>query len=113
MPSPTPEWIEVYLCGLSDDRKAVAPLILAGLPARRAFFGYRQRGGIISSGLSVGEACRNPRLADAMRLRVQPGIPSPQNAFPVTRAGLPGPWRPWPVPPRLGRPPPEKCRPVS
>lgn len=49
----TPEWIEVYLCGLNDDRKVVAPSILAGLPARRTFFAYRRQGRIVSSGLSI------------------------------------------------------------
>jgi ribosomal protein S18 acetylase RimI-like enzyme len=51
--SPTPEWMAVYLTGLSDSRKAVAPTILAGLPAPRAFVACRQGGAVVGSGLTV------------------------------------------------------------
>jgi ribosomal protein S18 acetylase RimI-like enzyme len=52
---PIPEWLVVYLAGLSPDRRAVAPAILAGLPARRAYFSCRRSGSVIGSGLSVAE----------------------------------------------------------
>ena len=51
--SPTPEWMAVYLTGLSESRKAVAPTILAGLPAPRTFIACRQSGAVVGSGLTV------------------------------------------------------------
>jgi GNAT superfamily N-acetyltransferase len=53
MRAPTPEWLDVYLAGLSGDRRAVAPRLLAGLPPRRTFFGCRRDGRLVSSGLAV------------------------------------------------------------
>jgi ribosomal protein S18 acetylase RimI-like enzyme len=50
---PTPEWMAVYLTGLSDNRRAVAPTILAGLPAPRTFIACRQEGAVVGSGLTV------------------------------------------------------------
>ena len=35
---PTPEWMAVYLAGLTEDRRGVAPRILAGLPRHRMYF---------------------------------------------------------------------------
>jgi N-acetylglutamate synthase len=52
---PSPQWLEVYAAGLSPDRRAMAPRILAGLPAERTYFACRRAGTVISSGLSVGE----------------------------------------------------------
>jgi GNAT superfamily N-acetyltransferase len=52
---PDPEWLAVYLSGLSPDRRAVAPAILAGLPAARAFFSCRCGGAVVGSGLSVAD----------------------------------------------------------
>ena len=51
--SPTPEWMAVYLTGLSADRRAVAPTILAGLPAPRTFIACRRGGAVVGSGLTV------------------------------------------------------------
>jgi N-acetylglutamate synthase len=54
-PDAAPEWLAVYLSGLSPDRRAVAPAILAGLPARRSFFSCRRRGAVVGSALSVAD----------------------------------------------------------
>jgi N-acetylglutamate synthase len=54
-PEPTPEWLAVYLSGLSPNRREVAPAILAGLPARRAFFSCLRGGTVVGSGLSVAD----------------------------------------------------------
>jgi N-acetylglutamate synthase len=54
-PDPTPEWLAVYLAGLTPDRRGVAPAILAGLPARRAFFSCLRAGAVVGSGLSVAD----------------------------------------------------------
>lgn len=50
---PTPEWVAVYLTGLSESRRAIAPTILAGLPAPRTFIACRQGGAVAGSGLTV------------------------------------------------------------
>ncbi len=52
---PTPEWLAVYLSGLTPNRREVAPAILAGLPARRCYFACRRAGAVVASGLSVGD----------------------------------------------------------
>jgi ribosomal protein S18 acetylase RimI-like enzyme len=52
---PSPEWLPIYLAGLSADRRAVAPRILAGLPPRRCFFSCRRAGAVVGSGLSVAD----------------------------------------------------------
>ena len=52
---PTPEWFPVYLAGLSPDRRAVAPTILAGIPRQRCFFSCRRTGEVVGSGLSVAD----------------------------------------------------------
>jgi N-acetylglutamate synthase len=52
---PSPKWLEVYACGLTPDRRDIAPRILAGLPAQRTYFSCRRAQDVISSGLSVGE----------------------------------------------------------
>jgi ribosomal protein S18 acetylase RimI-like enzyme len=49
----SPEWLAVYLAGLSPDRRAVAPAILAGLPLARAYFTCTRAGAAVGSGLSV------------------------------------------------------------
>jgi ribosomal protein S18 acetylase RimI-like enzyme len=51
----SPEWLAVYLAGLSPDRRQVAPAILAGLPSRRGFLSFRRAGAVIGSGLSVAD----------------------------------------------------------
>lgn len=53
--TPSPEWMEVYLAGLSPDRRGVAPSLLAGLPAPRMYFACRRAGRIVSSGLSIAD----------------------------------------------------------
>ena len=50
---PTPEWLAVYLSGVSADRKAIAPTILAGLPAPRTFLACRRAGSVVGSGLTI------------------------------------------------------------
>ena len=50
---PTPEWLGVYLSGVSADRKAIAPTILAGLPAPRIFLACRRAGAVVGSGLTI------------------------------------------------------------
>jgi len=50
---PTPEWLAVYLSGLSADRRAIAPTILAGLPAPRTFLACRREGAVVGVGLTI------------------------------------------------------------
>jgi GNAT superfamily N-acetyltransferase len=50
---PGAEWLPVYLSGLSESRRAVAPAILAGIPSPRCFFSCRRDGVVVASGLSV------------------------------------------------------------
>jgi ribosomal protein S18 acetylase RimI-like enzyme len=52
---PTPEWMAIYLSGLSADRKAVAPALLAGLPAPRTFLACRRQGAVVGSGLTIAD----------------------------------------------------------
>jgi ribosomal protein S18 acetylase RimI-like enzyme len=52
---PRPEWLSVYLSGLAPNRREVAPAILAGLPAHRAYFLCRRAGAVVGSGLSVAD----------------------------------------------------------
>ena len=52
---PTPEWLAVYLAGLTPDRRGVAPTILAGLPARRYYFSCHRSGAVVGSGLSIAD----------------------------------------------------------
>jgi GNAT superfamily N-acetyltransferase len=52
---PTPEWLPVYLAGLSPSRREIAPAILAGLPARRCYFSCRRAGRVVGSGLSIAD----------------------------------------------------------
>jgi ribosomal protein S18 acetylase RimI-like enzyme len=52
---PAPEWLAVYLSGLAPNRREVAPAILAGLPARRAYFACCRAGAVVGSGLSIAE----------------------------------------------------------
>jgi N-acetylglutamate synthase len=53
--APTAAWLPVYLSGLSPSRRAVAPAILAGIPARRCFFACRRAGEVVGCGLSVAD----------------------------------------------------------
>jgi N-acetylglutamate synthase len=52
---PPPDWLAVYLSGLSPNRREVAPAILARLPAHRAFFACRRSREVSGSGLSVAD----------------------------------------------------------
>lgn len=49
----TPEWYAVYLQGLSESRRAVAPEIVERVPAPRRFFSAVKDGTVVGSGLSV------------------------------------------------------------
>lgn len=53
--APTAEWFDVYLQGLSGDRRAVAPRLVQGVPGPRAFFSCFRDGQVIASGLSVAD----------------------------------------------------------
>ena len=72
---PTPDWLAVYLSGLSPNRRAVAPAILAGLPARRSYFSCRRAGTVVGSGLSIadGNLASVQCMADA-RKRAAAGL---------------------------------------
>ncbi len=48
-----PEWREVYLGEIKENRRAVNALILDRIPRPRAFFGYRRGGEIVSTALGV------------------------------------------------------------
>ncbi len=52
---PTPEWMAVYLSGLTEDRRGVAPRILAGLPRYRMYFACLRQGQLASTGLSIAD----------------------------------------------------------
>lgn len=54
--TPTPAWYAVYLEGLSEDRRAVAPRLVEGVPQPRCFFSGIRDGRVIASGLSVLDA---------------------------------------------------------
>jgi N-acetylglutamate synthase len=49
----TPGWYEVYLQGLSDDRRAQAPALVERVPAPKAHVCALRDGRVIASGLSV------------------------------------------------------------
>jgi ribosomal protein S18 acetylase RimI-like enzyme len=53
MREPTSDWLDIYLAGLSGDRRAVAPRLLAGLRPQHSYFGCSRSGRLVSSGLSV------------------------------------------------------------
>jgi GNAT superfamily N-acetyltransferase len=53
--APGREWMEVYLSGLSPDRRGIAPRILAGLPEPRMYFACHRDGKIAGSGLSIAD----------------------------------------------------------
>jgi ribosomal protein S18 acetylase RimI-like enzyme len=53
-----PEWRDVYLGEISEDRRAVNGLILDRIPHPRAFFGCHRGGEIVATGLGVlGYGC--------------------------------------------------------
>ena len=47
------EWRDVYLGAISENRRAINQRILTAIPGRRAFFGCRRDGQIISTALCV------------------------------------------------------------
>jgi GNAT superfamily N-acetyltransferase len=47
------EWQHVYLGEITENRRAVNQMILARVPAPRAFFGYRRGGEIVATALCV------------------------------------------------------------
>jgi N-acetylglutamate synthase len=54
-PQPSPGWLNAYLSGLSEDRRAVAPEILMRLPATALYVSARTQGRDISSGLTISD----------------------------------------------------------
>ncbi len=54
-PIPSPGWMAVYLSGLSEDRRAVAPEILRRLSAAALYVSAFDAGDVISSGLTIGD----------------------------------------------------------
>lgn len=67
----TPEWYAVYLHGLSDNRRAVAPRIVEAVPQPRAFVSGLIDGRVVASGLSVvdGEVASVQCMATAAAAR--------------------------------------------
>jgi ribosomal protein S18 acetylase RimI-like enzyme len=51
--APTPDWYRVYLEGLSENRRAVAPKLVDRVPKPLGFFSAVRAGRVIASGLSV------------------------------------------------------------
>jgi ribosomal protein S18 acetylase RimI-like enzyme len=51
----TPEWLEVYLGVITQDRRAINAKILETVPHPRAFFAYRHAGRVISTALGVAD----------------------------------------------------------
>jgi GNAT superfamily N-acetyltransferase len=52
---PAAQWMEVYLSGLTPDRRPVAGRLLAGLPQGRMYFGAYRDGRLVTSGLSIAD----------------------------------------------------------
>jgi GNAT superfamily N-acetyltransferase len=52
-PSADAPWLSVYLAGVDESRRELAPAILAGVPAPRAFFLLRRQGEPMSAALGV------------------------------------------------------------
>jgi N-acetylglutamate synthase len=67
--NPPPDWLAVYLAGLSPNRREVAPAILAGLPAHRSYFSCGRAGTVAGSGLSVADG----NLASVQCMATLPG----------------------------------------
>jgi N-acetylglutamate synthase len=53
--APSPGWLNAYVSGLSEDRRAVAPEILKRLPISALYIGARDQDQIISSGLTIAD----------------------------------------------------------
>ncbi|MGD9802347.1 MAG: GNAT family N-acetyltransferase [Hyphomicrobiaceae bacterium] len=51
--APTPDWYRVYLEGLSENRRAIAPKLVDQVPKPLGFFSAVREGRVIASGLSV------------------------------------------------------------
>jgi len=54
--APTPDWYRIYLDGLSEDRRRVAPQLVERVPAPCMFFSGVRDGEVIACGLSVLDA---------------------------------------------------------
>ena len=55
--APNADWLAIYLAGLSADRRAMAPEILARLPPTVMYVSALADGRAISSGLTIGDGC--------------------------------------------------------
>ena len=53
--SPTPDWLDVYLGAITENRRAVNTRILGSVPEPRRFFTFRDGAGAVSSALCVAE----------------------------------------------------------
>jgi GNAT superfamily N-acetyltransferase len=51
----TPEWLDVYLGAITENRREVNTLILRAVPEPRAFFVFRHDGRVVSTALCVAE----------------------------------------------------------
>ncbi len=51
----TPDWLEVYLGAITENRRAVNTLILQATPEPRTFLAFRESGRVVSTALCVAE----------------------------------------------------------
>lgn len=79
---PTPAWFAVYLSGLGDDRRAVAPKLLAGLPPHRCYFAWRHAGSVAGTGLSMADGA----LASVQCMATLPSARRQGGAWSLLRA---------------------------
>ena len=70
---PAPEWLAVYLSGLTPNRREVAPNILAGLPARRSYFSCRA-GAVVAWALGRRRTARLGAVHGDARKRAAAGL---------------------------------------
>jgi GNAT superfamily N-acetyltransferase len=70
--SPSEDWLSVYLAGITPSRRELAPMILARVPAPRAFLLLRDEGrpaatalGVVAEGVAIAECVMT--LADRRR----------------------------------------------
>jgi ribosomal protein S18 acetylase RimI-like enzyme len=83
---PSPQWLDVYLARLSEDRREVAPRILARLPPNRTFIACRRGGKVISSGLCVWERRAGLTLASVQCMATTPAARRQGGALAVLHA---------------------------
>jgi ribosomal protein S18 acetylase RimI-like enzyme len=84
--APSRPWLEVYLGGLSESRRGVAPRILARLPPNRTFIACRRAREVISSGLSVWENRSGHALASVQCMATRPAARRQGGALAVLNA---------------------------